>query len=1395
MVQLKSSTRWIGLAAALLMLMSPAMAGDVTDTELTTRTWTTANSPYVIIHDVTIPAGEVLTIEPGVTVEFDGPYSMTVNGVLNAQGQPAGATIGDIEWVTFTQDTTGLDDSLRWQGIRFVNSDPGSVLRWVVVEHGYAHGRWPENNGGGLYVYGSSPHVENAIIRNCRAYNNGGGVYFWSSSSVFRNNIIADNHALVNGGGMYAERSELQLRNLTIVHNNSGGTDSTGRSISGFGNGVYVGPEADLHVRSTIFWNNGETSTSDQAYFVSGGDDDLINVRYCIQSDLGDDNVEDFLYHDRAYFADEMYYTLTDSSVGVDTGEPSDDRVDNEPAPHGQFVNMGAWGGTQFATTSVPVAVPQAANGDRNNFLIFPTTRVEDTTSTAAGIGNIGHDVLRFQLNENTLSWLTDSLDVPGVNSDAERLAYIEHRFTIPTSGRQFEIAPDSSDAFDVHYHPDANDTVRVDVWLLLETEGGDIPYKLRGTPVNPGISISTNAVDYGTVALGDSIAVEFQISSTGTTPLLITTPHLETATRFFSAAPHPDQTGPWSIPPGQTYTYLAICDPSRVVGELRDSIFVRNSAEHKYIRLSAFLEGPILETDVTNGDTLDFLFADVNSDIQRNDVVLYNAGNHPMTVSEPGFSGTAFSTDPSSFPLTVPAEDSLVLSILFDPDSVQMYEDQITIPTDLESIHLYLTGRGITGGRYFSGSIPNPAFGIPEVWGMGDDTLYICAGPTVIETTEKLTILDGVTIQFEETDDWIRVEGTLEVLGTADNKVLFTTQGSTPYHGGVRFFAASQWSRLEHVVIEKGHSRPLGEDEEETQPDFTLHGGGVSVYNSSPTFYDVTIRDCYSSLDGGAMWMYQAAPTIVNCTFENNSAENFGGAITIWGSQPEFHNNIVRYNSVVDGPGGGIYMKNYSDPTISNSLIQGNTATYGGGMNLVDHCSPVMLNSILYGNVSTDGIGHALYAVARSNPIVRNSVVHGHGANAVSFGDNGGAEFFYSVLEDSTNDAQHVFDADPAVVFQDTVDFVLTGTAAGDNPLIDGGNPAVQYEDYSFPPSKGTETGDIGLYGGPGAGYWDSAAPLRIRFLPNLVNARTLYIVVSTLESGLGMPTLEVTSYQGTDELALTEVSSGSGMYRAQYTTDESNFIEVKASSGEYMYRTTMAVTVFKPGVGGLLSDPSGASLELPPNAATSELMLMAEPDLGGSLPDEVPMSASAGARWEVRSVKTQWAADGEIVLPYDEYAVLPGREDGLAIWRLADKEWRKLDSYVDVTNKTVHAGTDGPGVFAVINSLGSRQSQLLPTRTRLGANYPNPFNPTTTIPFELANAADVQLQVYNLLGQLVATVERSWYASGRHSVMWDGRNQAGAELASGVYFYRLIVTPSNGARLVETRKLVLMR
>ena len=132
------------------------------------------------------------------------------------------------------------------------------------------------------------------------------------------------------------------------------------------------------------------------------------------------------------------------------------------------------------------------------------------------------------------------------------------------------------------------------------------------------------------------------------------------------------------------------------------------------------------------------------------------------------------------------------------------------------------------------------------------------------------------------------------------------------------------------------------------------------------------------------------------------------------------------------------------------------------------------------------------------------------------------------------------------------------------------------------------------------------------------------------------------------------------------------------------------------------------------------------------------------------------------------------------------------------DLYNRVARYPDTDDSVLAVkrlLASLISGAEPTLPQRTRLAQNYPNPFNPETWIPFELAEAADVTIKIYDAKGQLVRTLAlgqqpAGFYLTQERAAYWDGRNASGEQVASGVYFYTL-----TAGKFTATKKFIMLK
>ena len=122
-----------------------------------------------------------------------------------------------------------------------------------------------------------------------------------------------------------------------------------------------------------------------------------------------------------------------------------------------------------------------------------------------------------------------------------------------------------------------------------------------------------------------------------------------------------------------------------------------------------------------------------------------------------------------------------------------------------------------------------------------------------------------------------------------------------------------------------------------------------------------------------------------------------------------------------------------------------------------------------------------------------------------------------------------------------------------------------------------------------------------------------------------------------------------------------------------------------------------------------------------------------------------------------------------------VADAQVRLFDMTDLRRGAIARAMTDGTGYFAL--PLAALAGRALPARFELGPNYPNPFNPSTIIPYQLAASSAVRLEVFNLLGQHIATLVDGERPAGFHTTTWTATDGSGRAVAAGVYIYRMTV------------------
>jgi hypothetical protein len=168
----------------------------------------------------------------------------------------------------------------------------------------------------------------------------------------------------------------------------------------------------------------------------------------------------------------------------------------------------------------------------------------------------------------------------------------------------------------------------------------------------------------------------------------------------------------------------------------------------------------------------------------------------------------------------------------------------------------------------------------------------------------------------------------------------------------------------------------------------------------------------------------------------------------------------------------------------------------------------------------------------------------------------------------------------------------------------------------------------------------------------------------------------------------------------------------------------------------------------------------------------------------------------EGDVVCGHGVYAngmlrftPIYGRDQSGDVSKSYPVEGDVLAVYVDEQRVYPDVTWSSDGARVRLSRL-TTDSRGLPQEYELAQNYPNPFNPGTMVAFEVPVDGRVNIAIFNVLGQQVRTLTNSDYVVGRYELEWNGRDDGGEPVASGVYFYRL-----TAGEMVLTKKMMLLK
>ena len=574
------------------------------------------------------------------------------------------------------------------------------------------------------------------------------------------------------------------------------------------------------------------------------------------------------------------------------------------------------------------------------------------------------------------------------------------------------------------------------------------------------------------------------------------------------------------------------------------------------------------------------------------------------------------------------------------------------------------------------------------------------------------------------------------------------TVTGNMAHYEGGGFLLQSSEATLTDVTVTGNTSGPGGglylEYGSPTLTHVTVagntapDGGGLFIYDSSPTLTDVTVTGNTatrpSSGYGGGLFIFISSPTLTDVAITGNTATGYGGGLCVYDSSPTLTNMTVTGNTATRD-GGGLFINGPNSPTLTDVTVTGNTATRdGGGLYITNKSVPTLTRVTVSRN-----LGEGLYLKEYSGALVRNVTITGNtrgiyiesGATPTIAGSN----ITYNGTGLHNADNTNTIDADS----------VWWGHSSGPNHpqhnpggLGDSVNayvditPFLTEPDTAAPPvpvqnlhATSTSATSISL-------AWDSSP------LGDFAGFKVYYDSDSS-----GYPYTNSIDVGTDTSYSLGGLSLGTTFYLAVtcYDTD----------GNESWYSKELAVTV---GDHDAPDTPQG----LTGVAGDGEVLLSWHPSpagdfggyriYGGAQPSPGNVVDSTGSAQDT-SITISNLVNGTIYYFRVTAVDTLLNESGFS-------------NEIPVT----------PGPLSV-------ETEALPTVFALHQNYPNPFNPTSTIQYDLPEAANVTLVVYDILGHEVIRLVSQEMQPGYHVAVWDAKDHAGRAMPTGIYLAR-VVTPA---------------
>lgn len=324
-----------------------------------------------------------------------------------------------------------------------------------------------------------------------------------------------------------------------------------------------------------------------------------------------------------------------------------------------------------------------------------------------------------------------------------------------------------------------------------------------------------------------------------------------------------------------------------------------------------------------------------------------------------------------------------------------------------------------------------------------------------------------------------------------------------------------------------------------------------------------------------------------------------------------------------------------------------------------------------------------------------------------------------------------------------------------------------------------------------------DAVPPtVQMSFFQDTYLTQYLDVIGVVGESPLALPTATVIKPDSSEEdLTVTVVDPLEFVYQSDFKL---------GANGVYTFSFLALDTAFNPGISqrdlvvgfvaknstAVVASPDGvAAVAIPVNAFQDAVYVTAA-TAGGVAGSGEAIAVSGSVEFGPSGLGL--AKDAILTFDLSELDVALLDPKHLVIHRIAGQGTEALPTRINTEQKTASTTISRLGVYQLFHdrTANSQIGDLLPVSFELRQNFPNPFNPATQIGYDVPEEVRVNLSVYNVLGQRVRTLVNDNVQPGRYTAVWDGKNDVGRQVSSGLYFYRL-----EAGKFVRTNKMLLIK